>query len=539
MKKEFMKKLTALFLTIAMAVGMAMTVSAIRKDETGTIQITGAEAKVKVTAYRLMDVNYDFDGNQPVDPVYSWVDGAGTTEVADWVRSEYSAYIGAVGDNSVQEAFNKEKRTEIAKFYDALAAAVRGGEITGLTGTTGTADSAGAVNITNLTMGNYLVLVENGLKVYSPSAVNLVPKWDDASNSWIMSDPAVVNLKPDELSITKEVDDKTTEIGGTVNYTVTVDVPRYPENTLAGNKIFDIYDTLSTGLTLNPNSIQVVGLAGTDETPLTAVNHYTLTTENAVDRGNNPVSYRLAFTYDNLKKSNQTRFEKIRVTYSAQVNGNALVMGDKDTDNFLGNTAKLTYSNNPYGMAGSTKDQTASARVYTYGIDISKVDKATRALLPGAEFKLSTDEEGNNVISFFETGDGVYRKALAGETGVEILEVGAADSGTQVGKLTLNGLDTGTYYLTETKAPEEYNKLNSPVAITITDTDTVNGIVNDGANGADGENGLVELDVENSKGFQLPETGGMGTIIFTAVGVLLIGIGALVLVFVFMRRRRS
>ena len=105
--------------------------------------------------------------------------------------------------------------------------------------------------------------------------------------------------------------------------------------------------------------------------------------------------------------------------------------------------------------------------------------------------------------------------------------------------LTLSGLDADTYYLTETKAPDGYNKLGSPIEITITDTDPADGIVNDGADGANGADGYVEQTVKNSDGFQLPTTGGIGTILFTAGGILLMGLGVIVLVFVILRRRRS
>ena len=104
--------------------------------------------------------------------------------------------------------------------------------------------------------------------------------------------------------------------------------------------------------------------------------------------------------------------------------------------------------------------------------------------------------------------------------------------------LTLSGLDADTYYLTETKAPDGYNKLGSSIEITIADTEP-NGIVNDGTDSADGADGYVEKKVENSDGFQLPTTGGIGTILFTAGGILLMGLGVIVLVFVILRRRRS
>ena len=545
---KFMRKVTALFLALAMILGMTVTVSAIESTDTGTIQVIGAEPGVSVTAYRLMDVNYDFDNaDQPVDPVYEWVDA-----LADWVRTNYPTYIGQA-DNSVQEAFSSTAATDdIAAFYDALAAQIRSNSIT-LDSETETADG-GDVDITDLVMGNYLVLVENGMKVYSPSAVNLVPVWNDEKDAWEMSTPAVVNLKSEEVSITKTAEtaddsDITASIGDRVNYTVTADVPGYPAATLDKNKTFNIYDTLQAGLTLDADSIRVTGYVGGTEgemTDLTDGNagnpYYTLTTTDAADLDGTGVSFSLAFNYDNLKDDSNAKFDTIRVTYSAAVNKDALVFNSNADSGNLGNTAKLSYSNNPYATTGSYKDVTDDAKVYTYGIKIKKVDSDDdRQLLPGAEFTVSLSEDGRDPISFVNTGDGVYRKAESEtEAGVitdTTVTVGAEGSGAQ-GMLTLSGLDAGTYYLTETKAPDGYNKLGSPIEITITDTEP-NGIVNDGTDSADGADGYVEKKVENSDGFQLPTTGGIGTILFTAGGILLMGLGVIVLVFVILRRRRS
>lgn len=545
---KFMRKVTALFLALAMILGMTVTVSAIGSTDTGTIQVTGAEPGVSVTAYRLMDVNYDFDNaDQPVDPVYEWVD-----TLAGWVRENYSAYIGTGTDNSVQEAFSTAEADDIAAFYDALAAQIRSNSIT-LDSVTAKADG-GAVDITVRTMGNYLVLVENGMNVYSPSAVNLVPVWNDEKDAWEMSTPAVVNLKSEEVSITKTAEtaadsDITASIGDRVNYTVTADVPGYPAATLDKNKTFNIYDTLQAGLTLDADSIRVTGYVGGTEgeeinlTDGSAGNpYYTLTTTDAADLDGTGVSFSLAFNYDNLKDNSNAKFDTIRVTYSAAVNKDALVFNSNADSGNLGNTAKLSYSNNPYATTGSYKDVTDDAKVYTYGIKIKKVDSDDdRQLLPGAEFTVSLSEDGRDPISFVNTGDGVYRKAESEtEAGVitdTTVTVGAEGSGAQ-GMLTLSGLDAGTYYLTETKAPDGYNKLGSPIEITITDTEP-NGIVNDGTDSADGADGYVEKKVENSDGFQLPTTGGIGTILFTAGGILLMGLGVIVLVFVILRRRRS
>ena len=542
---KFMRKVTALFLALAMILGMTVTVSAIGSTDTGTIQVIDAETGVDVTAYRLMDVNIDDAAGQPEDPVYKWVN-----DLADWVRTHYSDYIGTGTDNSVQEEFSTANTNDIAAFYDALAAQIRSKSII-LDSKTETA-AGGAVDITGLKMGNYLVLVENGMKVYSPSAVNLVPVWDETDQAWEMSTPAEVDLKSEEVSVTKTAEtagkDLTASIGDTVIYTVTADVPGYPAETLDGNKTFNIYDTLQAGLTLDEDSIQVtgyVGGTGGTEIDLTAGNggnsYYTLTTTGAKDLDNSDVSFSLVFNYDNLKDGSNVKFDTIQVTYSAVVNKDALVLnGNTDTGN-LGNTAKLSYSNNPYATTNSHKDVKDDAKVYTYGIKITKVDSDDDSkLLPGAEFTVSLSEDGSDPIHFVKTGDGIYRKAESGtEAGVTPDTTVTVGSGNDAqGKLTLAGLDAGTYYLTETKAPDGYNKLGSPVKITITDTDP-NGIVNDGAGGADGADGYVEQRVENSDGFKLPTTGGIGTILFTAGGVLLMGLGVIVLVFVILRRRRS
>lgn len=544
MKTNFLKRLAALCIALIMALGMTMTVSAvISADATGTISVTGAEAGVRVTAYRLMDVNYDFVGsNQPVDPVYSWVD-----EIAAWVRNNYSSYIG--DDNSVQEAFSTADPTAIAAFYDALAAQIRSNNITLASRGPATANADGNANITELQMGNYLVLVENGMKVYKPSAVNLVPEWKDGQ--WVMSTPAVVDLKSEELTITKAAetsDDKdlTASIGDTVNYTVTADVPGYPANTLAQNKIFNIYDTLQAGLTLDAESFEVIGyVGGVDGTATnltdgnTGNTYYTLTTNGAQDLDSNDVSFSIAFNYDALKAGDGTRFDTVQVTYNATVDADAQAFDSSTDPGNLGNTAKLSYGNNPYAESATHKNKTDEAEVYTYGVNISKVDaKNDQTFLPGAEFTISESRDGANPIKFVKTGDGVYRKAVTEDEAAATATLIVGASGDVTGKLALEGLDAGTYYLTETKAPDEYNKLGSPVAITITDTEP-NGIVNDGTEAADGADGYTDVTVKNSQGLQLPTTGGIGTVIFTACGVLLMGLGAAVIAFVLMRRRRG
>lgn len=540
---KILAKGMALCLTLLMAVGvLATTAFAIGQDDRGTITVNSVEDGVAVSAYRLMVVKVNENG-QPQEPVYSW-----TSAVAGWVRTNYQSYIGTGSDNSVQPAFSTASTDEIATFYDKLAAAIRGGKSITLNAAQTATASDGTASLEGLLMGNYLILIENGMKVYRPSAVNLVPKWNAEANegkgAWQMASPAVVEVKFSDMSITKTVKAPGTatgkeadnaNIGDTLTYEIVTDVPKFPANALAKN--YTISDILPDSVSLADGSIQVYGVkSGSADMLLTIGDGGAYTQDEARPNSGGPSTFTLTFDYSKI-----SNYDKIRVTYTAVLNGDAALGADGNV-----NTAYLEYSNDPY-TENSWKTQTDSAKVYTYGLDISKVDKDDHnTFLPGAEFQLYASQEDatnkSNPIKFVEESDGVYRRATASDTTTtDTLAVGT--NGALTGKLTLKGLDEATWYLLETKAPNEYNLLASPVAVEIKDTDAttdvLDGKVQGAAEGAAGEAAaMVALTVENDDGFQLPVTGGMGTILFTAVGVVLMG-AAVVLVIVAVKKRKA
>ena len=93
------------------------------------------------------------------------------------------------------------------------------------------------------------------------------------------------------------------------------------------------------------------------------------------------------------------------------------------------------------------------------------------------------------------------------------------------GLITIKGLKEGTYYLHETAAPTGFNKLTHPIKIEITPdpsnlsqfTYTVNGKANTQDD--------TTIKVENVKGVMLPETGSIGTIGLTVLGVAVVLLG--------------
>ena len=196
------------------------------------------------------------------------------------------------------------------------------------------------------------------------------------------------------------------------------------------------------------------------------------------------------------------------------------------------------------GMHGNARNKKLSE----YGLqlrekhDVTKVDgKDADTKLKDAEFKLY-DENGKYVIV---DADGKVTGWADNEAG------GSTLKSDENGLFKVIGLDDGTYWLKETKAPDGYNLITDPIKIEIKAT-TVNdqdwtamegpsdaltaleikvtvGSTTTSGNG-DTESGIVETDIKNNKGAELPETGGMGTTIFYVLGaILVLGAGGLLI----------
>ena len=128
------------------------------------------------------------------------------------------------------------------------------------------------------------------------------------------------------------------------------------------------------------------------------------------------------------------------------------------------------------------------------------------------------------------TENAVYRVAKDDETGTTTTITTPAN-----GKVVFQGLKNGEYTLTETKAPAGYNKLASALGVKVegqndgTDTtDATVTITYDNDNGSSNYNQSASngvIPVRNKSGVVLPGTGGMGTIAFTVIGVLVIALG--------------
>lgn len=346
----------------------------------------------------------------------------------------------------------------------------------------------------------------------------------------------VTNDKPD---MTKEVKNGDTwahdadySVGDMVPYRITVSVPA----NIAKLKKFTLTDT-PTNLKDDANSVKVTDKAGTTTIPATAT---------ATEDGN---GFTIDFTLADL---DSYAGQNIIVTYNAELLDTAVTTTVGNP-----NTATLEYSNkilpdtddgyNPNKPGTPTTDKiTDTAVVYTFQIQIEKkAEKADGTPLADVEFDLyKAVDAGTAGVA---TADEVKKAGLDSSKAWKKINETSLKTNTE-GKVSQSGLKNGEYYLVETKTNAEYNLLKAPVKVTlnIAYTTTTKAEYNIDETGkttlvkhevekTEFKNGGVDSDgiqiqtVINKKGFTLPLTGGMGTVLFSVIGLALVLAGVVVI----------
>ena len=341
------------------------------------------------------------------------------------------------------------------------------------------------------------------------------------------------------------------DIGDRVPFKLIAAVPQnidsYEEYT------FIFHDTLSAGLTLDPESLHVY----VTETTNANINEFLPQNEDLYDVSDVDVDGSFTVTIPNIKalNSHDHAANFIIVAYDAILNANAEIGLDGNP-----NSVSLEFSNDPNGDGlGRTAEDTVI--VFTYELDGTKVDGKTQAALQNAKFVLlngAKTEAAMVVDGKVKEWVKVATEAAADdvqmpETYEGWLELNQQHNGliltsAEGGTFKIAGLDDGTYFLREIQAPNGYNLLEEDVQLVITAT-TANGqdwnsgiatdalkgltitVDNGAAQNGDLDTGIVNVTVENNRGATLPETGGMGTTLFYIIGgLLVVGAGILLVV---------
>lgn len=446
-----------------------------------------------------------------------------------------------------------------------------------------TTSDAGTITIeSGLAPGKYRfveISASNGYVANTDANANIFTVEKDSDGSLItkvggkkVESVSVTNEKPDLDKKVPDRKDATTNndadyaIGDAVPYTLTIHVPA----NIAKMATFKVVDTVKASQQeYNKDSFKVTYNGGTDgadiDIPADKYAAAVITTDTTNDVSSFTIDFKPKGADEKVGGLDDTFAGKaITITYTTTLKDGAVT--DKSGNI---NKAQLSYSNktdigadekeipnpgNPYEI----HDESV---VYTFQTGIYKVNESNTAM-QGVTFALykevntATDKEitwtgddrnEKKGITFagknteYASDDEV--KAAGLNTAKKWIKVYEKESG-EDGKITYKGLPNGVYKWVETKTQTGYNLLKEPVDATLNvnyqaewtvgtsyseDGTLIKRTYNEATTTYDSDAAVKSYTVVNRRGFQLPVTGGFGTLLFSGIGVLLVLAGVAVL----------
>lgn len=459
---KLIKKIAAIMFAFMMVVSMSCNVKA---AGTGKITIDNAKNGETYTIYQVLTLESSDVGKG----LYSYIPVNDAWKA--YFKTEEGKKYMTVDDNGyVTTKYTETNAQELAQ------ALIKQAKTINYNPQSITADKDGTIEFTGLALGYYVVDTTVGT-LCGLNTVNPEVTIEDKNKKPTVEKKIV---EGDQLA-----DKNSANIGDAVNFKTTITAQ-------AGAKKYVLHDTMSGSLTFNDDVVVTY-----NGNVLNDSDDYTVTKPGA-----DGCTFDVTFKDSFLNKLGAN--DKIEVTYSATVNDNAVV---KDP---MTNKTHLTYGDK------NTETNKPETTTKTFGIPVFKYTNVNTHLA-GAEFILSTDPncvDDTKNLKFTKNTEGKYRYDKTGSTTLTSL-----DKGRDKGRIDVEGLKAGTYYLKETKAPDGYNLLKKPVTITI---DSEGKIYVDGS----GEVNNGDVRVQNNSGTLLPNTGGVGTtMIYLIGGVLVLGSG--------------
>lgn len=388
------------------------------------------------------------------------------------------------------------------------------------------AEGATSATVSDIQAGYYMIIQTNAASdnAYSVAVV---------STAYAGENGLTVTLKRDVPKLTKKVKDVNDSTGDktdwqdSADYDVNDYVPFQLTGTMPKNiaayttYAYTFHDTMSEGLTfVNDKDHPVKVYAVNGETKTEIKTGYDVVATGLASNETFNVKFADLKLAEDAKGTAITinGNTKIVVEYYGQLNEQSKIGAEGNP-----NRAYLEYENNPEAEGeGTGKTPEDKVIVFTYEVDINKVDKDSAAL-EGATFLLE-------------------KKNSNGEW-VKVAELEATQNGTSYTS-KFQRVDDGTYRLTETKAPAGYTPI-APKEFTISAMHSVESdkpeltkfeITGLTDNKIENTEGTASADIVNTKGSELPSTGGMGTTVLYAAGAAIVLAAAFGIAFAVRRR---
>lgn len=495
---KLIKKIAAIMFAFMMVVSMGCNVKAVEGTSPatkGTITITNAKVGETYKLYKILSLeSYSYKENEKdkgnyaytltSDGWYNFIKGSdvlnkyfefdSTEKYLTWKGTPDEARVKEFAQLALKFARNEENNVQPVQTVQ-----------------TATSDT---VIYSGLDLGYYLVDSSMGT-LCALTTTNPTVEIEEKNTA------PTVEKKVGNSAENVNSENNTASIGDTVYFKTTITAQPGAQN-------YVLHDKMDAGLTFNESSVKAILNKNEpkENKELTATD-YSVVTSDLEDSGPK-CTFHIEFTpklCESLKAD-----DTITVTYSAVLNEKAEI-GNVDKNK---NETWLKYGDSQNTQHKTTTTKTFEMNVFKFYKDKKNSDKETG--LAGATFKLTKDSQDAENIGFVKTfnkiaTNDVYRVAKRGETGTV-----ATITSPKSGKFTIQGLGAGTYYLTETKQPDGYNKLSGPVTVVI-DKDGQVKVKN-----GDAYDEVTQVKVENKSGTVLPSTGGAGTTMIYLVGAVLV-----------------
>jgi LPXTG-motif cell wall-anchored protein len=541
-KKSFFRRMGAAVLATMVATMSIGLVSYAGDDESAAASEAPAVTEAPASSASAYSKDVTFTSVETGDSIYAYKLVAYDSSYNNYtLETSFNTYVDSYRNGARSSAVDYIEHltnSEMAVLINKYAAAAQ--DASNETYTLPAAETSGTAADSKVTLtldaGYYMILGETtatNKKLYSPTSVFIKPEGTTVkvyagANDKVaeITTSPIVAMKSEQAPTMDKLSKNpahegetwsreiTSDAGETVEFRIQIDIPAFKDGTELNMKLNDTMHNLQ----YVTDSIKVYSDAAcTNELEGAIVK----TTAGAYDTTTNNQTMTVEFDFDKIHPVTATS-SVIYVYYKATV------MAKTEEDNHdISNKADVEYSNKAT-PDNTSKTEEKETEVDTYVFELDKVNESGQPLT-GAGFTFYNTADGTTPITFSKNDDGTYRPDTEGSV-TEIM----CDTD---GKIRITGVDLGTYYAQETTVPTGYYapagrfeielvaNANDSEALDVEQTrvtsvenaDSV--LIETTKTGVDSTGAIFILTLKNSQTPILPETGGMGTIAFSIIGI--------------------